>query len=140
MRRIIILSVMLAACLAASAQANVATTTAGEQDETVYTLVDQEPVFPGGIEAMYQYIAANVHYPDKAKEQKITGKVIVQFAIEKDGTVSNIKMLHCPDESLCAEAERVVKAMPRWKPGSVKGKKVRVQYTLPINFSLNNQQ
>ena len=106
-------------------------------DEPVFTVVDNEPEFPGGMENLYQYIATNVQYPAKAKTDKIAGRVFISFVIEKDGSISNIKTLHCPDESLCQEAVRVVKAMPKWKPGRVKGKKVRVQFTLPINFQLD---
>lgn len=135
MKKLFTLVILLAAAMVASAQ--VPATTGGDADEQVFTIVDDEPEFPGGIESLYQFIATNVKYPEAAKEKKVTGRALVSFIIEKDGSISNIGTTHCPDESLCEEAMRVVRAMPRWKPGRVKGKKVRVQYVLPINFKLD---
>lgn len=135
MKKIYLLFLLLVMSTAAIAQAD--DVKAGQNEDAVFTAVDDEPQFPGGIEAMYQYIASNVNYPAKAKEEKISGRVIVSFVVEKDGTISNAKTLRCPDEILCEEALRVVQAMPKWKPGRVKGKKVRAQFTLPIAFKLN---
>lgn len=135
MKKIFTLVIFLAAAMVAGAQAPAVT--GGDNDDPVFTVVEQEPEFAGGIEALYQYIATNVKYPEKAKASKINGRVLVSFVIEKDGSISNIKVKQCPDEALCEEAMRVVRAMPRWKPGMVKGKKVRAQYVLPINFTLN---
>lgn len=134
---------LLAAGLTAAAQNPVSTGNtplneeSGEGEEVVFTVVEDEPEFPGGMEAMYQYLVSNVQYPEAAKEKKVTGKVYVSFVVERDGRITEVKLLRCPDETLGEEAMRVVKAMPRWKAGRVKGKKVRAQYVLPINFTLN---
>ena len=135
MKKIFTLVIILVAAMVASAQ--VPAVPGGDNDDPVFTVVEQEPEFTGGIEALYQYIATNVKYPEEAKASKIKGRVLVSFVVEKDGSISNIKVKQCPDEALCEEAMRVVRAMPRWKPGMVKGKKVRAQYVLPINFTLN---
>ena len=121
----------------ASAQVETSVPQASGEEE-VFVVVENMPEFPGWMEAMYRYISTNLKYPEKAKAEKVTGMVFLSFVIEKDGSVSSIQALRCPDETLCEEAVRVVKAMPKWKPGrDMKGNKVRVQYNLPINFSLN---
>ncbi|MBO7540440.1 MAG: energy transducer TonB, partial [Bacteroidales bacterium] len=81
-------------------------------------------------------LVENLNYPEKAKAEKITGKVYVSFVVEKDGSISNVKVLRDIGYGCGEEAVRVVKAMPRWKPGMQRGKNVRVQYTLPLNFQL----
>lgn len=135
MRKTITLLFLLAIGMAATAQVDKSNNI--KEAETVYTVLEDAPQFPGGYEALYQYIAANVKYPETAKNKHITGRVLVGFVIEKNGSISNVQLLSCPDESLCEEAVRVVSSMPRWKPGRVQGKKVRAQYTLPINFTLD---
>ena len=92
------------------------------------------PQFPGG--SVQKWIAKTVKYPMIAQENNIQGKVFVQFVIEKDGSVSDVKVARSVDPSLDKEAIRVVKAMPKWKPGKQRGKPVRVSYTVPINFQL----
>ena len=92
------------------------------------------PQFPGG--SVQKWIAKNVKDPMIAQENNIQGKVFVQFVIEKDGSVSDVKVARSVDPSLDKEAIRVVKAMPKWKPGKQRGKPVRVSYTVPINFQL----
>ena len=82
------------------------------------------------------YLVENLNYPEKAKAKKITGKVYVSFVVEKDGSISNVKVLRDIGYGCGEEAVRVVKAMPRWKPGMQRGKNVRVQYTLPLNFQI----
>ena len=106
--------------------------------DSVYNIVDVMPEFPGGAEAMMKYIANNVKYPEEAKEQGISGRVFVQFVIEKDGSVSNVKVLRRIGGGCDEEAVRVVKAMPKWKPGMREGKPVRVSYNLPLNFKLDD--
>lgn len=93
------------------------------------------PQFPGGPHALEDYIRTNVKYPDAAHEQGLRGKVYVQFIVEKDGSLSDIQVRMGRHQILNDEALRVVKAMPNWKPGSNRGKIVRVRYTLPIMFS-----
>ena len=104
--------------------------------EEVFQVVEKDPEFENGMEGLYQYLATHLQYPDEAKEKKIEGRVYVRFIVEKDGTVTNVEVIHSPDPMLGAEAVRVVEAMPKWKPGRQRGKKVRVQYNLPINFKL----
>ena len=138
MKRLLSLLLLAAFGFAASAQSNEGTlNTAAGIEEEVFVVVEHDPEFPGGMEKLYQYLSSNIQYPVEAKAKKVTGTVYITFVIEKDGSISNIKPLRCPDESLCAEAMRVVKNMPKWKPGRQRGKPVRVQYNLPIKFSLN---
>ena len=105
-------------------------------DEPTFITVEQMPEFPGGQEGLVNYLVENLNYPEKAKAEKITGKVYVSFVVEKDGSISNVKVLRDIGYGCGEEAVRVVKAMPRWKPGMQRGKNVRVQYTLPLNFQL----
>ena len=104
----------------------------GEAD--IFQVVEDMPQFPGG--SVQKWIAKNVKHPMIAQENNIQGKVFVQFVIEKDGSVSDVKVARSVDPSLDKEAIRVVKAMPKWKPGKQRGKPVRVSYTVPINFQL----
>lgn len=107
-----------------------------EQDGAIFTIVEQMPEFPGGMEALYQFLAANIKYPG-GPDDCVNGKVIVSFVIEKDGTVSDAKVVRKLHPAFDEEALRVVKLMPKWEPGRQEGKPVRVQFNLPINFSLN---
>lgn len=109
----------------------------GDNDE-VFVAVEQDPVFPGGIDGLMAFLRQNIKYPQNARENGVQGRVFVTFVIEKDGRVSNARVLRDPDPSgeLGAEALRVVNDMPKWKPGKVQGRKVRVQFTLPVQFSL----
>lgn len=110
-----------------------------EEDETetqIFTVVENEPEFPGGMEALYKYLAQNIKYPQLARENNITGKVYVTFVVEKDGSIANPKVLRDIGGGCGAEAIRVVKAMPKWNPGKQRGKAVRVQFNLPVNFNL----
>ena len=91
-----------------------------------------------GVEAMMKYVAENVKYPESAKENNLQGRVIVKFVIEKDGSVSNVEVGRGWGNELDDEAVRVVKAMPKWKPGKQDGKPVRVSFMLPINFKLSD--
>lgn len=106
-----------------------------EQDGAIFTIVEQMPEFPGGMEALYQFLASNIKYPG-GPDDCVNGKVIVSFVIEKDGTVSDAKVVRKLHPAFDEEALRVVKLMPKWEPGRQDGKPVRVQFNLPINFSL----
>lgn len=110
---------------------------AGQDEEPVFTVVEKMPEYPGGKEAMYAFLGQNTKYPQDAKEKGIQGKVYVTFVIEKDGSVSHVKVLRGVSESLDKEAMRVIKTMPNWKPGTQRGKAVRVQYNFPIKFTLD---
>ena len=105
-------------------------------EEEVFVVVEEEPEFPGGMEALYRYLASNIKYPELAKKEKIQGTVYVSFVVEKDGSVTNIKVLRDIGGGCSEEAVRVVRQMPKWKPGRQRGQRVRVQYNLPIKFSL----
>lgn len=110
-----------------------------EEDETetqIFTVVENEPEFPGGMEALYKYLAQNIKYPQLARDNNITGKVYVTFVVERDGSIANPKVLRDIGGGCGAEAIRVVKAMPKWTPGKQRGKAVRVQFNLPVNFNL----
>ena len=138
MKKIIMMLMLAALGFAATAQTENTPTREASVDE-VYTVVEQNPEFPGGMEALYRYLASNLSYPDEAKASMIEGKVFVTFVIERDGMVTGVKTIRSPHPMLTQEAERVVKAMPKWKPGKQRGKKVRVQYTIPINFQLDDK-
>lgn len=110
-----------------------------EEDETetqIFTIVENQPEFPGGMEALYKYLAQNIKYPQLARDNNITGKVYVTFVVEKDGSIANPKVLRDIGGGCGAEAIRVVKSMPKWTPGKQRGKAVRVQFNLPVNFNL----
>jgi protein TonB len=102
----------------------------------IYDMPEIMPEFIGGADALDEFIKQNVKYPAEAKEAGIQGKVYVQFIVEKDGSVTNVIVRRGAHKLLDAEAVRVVKMMPDWKPGTMRGKKVRVRYTLPISFML----
>ena len=137
MKKIVLSLVMLLAVAALSAQNTDSKNNVKESvDEPTFIAVEQMPEFPGGQEGLVNYLVENLNYPEKAKAEKITGKVYVSFVVEKDGSISNVKVLRDIGYGCGEEAVRVVKAMPRWKPGMQRGKNVRVQYTLPLNFQL----
>lgn len=104
--------------------------------DEVFKVVEVDPEFPGGEEALYKYLAENIKYPVMAKNNKVEGRVYITFVIDKDGTVSDAKVLRSVNEELDAEALRVINAMPKWKPGMQRGVPVRVQYNIPISFKL----
>ncbi len=109
-----------------------------EEEETqIFTVVENDPEFPGGMEALYKYLRDNIKYPQLARDNNITGKVYVTFVVERDGSIANPRVLKDIGGGCGAEAIRVVKSMPKWTPGKQRGKNVRVQYNLPVNFSLH---
>ena len=105
-------------------------------NDTVFNIVDEMPVFPGGMEAMMEFVATNIKYPQDAIDENMEGRMMVSFVVEKDGLVSNVKMLRGVCKSIDEEAMRVVRGMPRWKPGMKDGKPARVAYQIPIVFKL----
>jgi TonB family protein len=102
----------------------------------VYQIVEEMPMFPGGEQAMLDYVSKNVVYPSEAQEKGISGRVFVGFIVEKDGSVSNVKVLRGIGGGCDEEAVRVISGLPKWKPGKQDGKPVRVSYQMPINFKL----
>ena len=107
-----------------------------EEEVKIFTVVEQDPEFPGGMEALLKYLAQNIKYPQLARDNGITGKVFVTFVVERDGSIANVKLLRDIGGGCGAEAIRVVKSMPKWNPGKQRGKAVRVQFNLPVNFTL----
>ena len=108
-----------------------------EADETVYAVVEKMPEYPGGQQALFDYLKANVKYPEIARENGIQGRSLVQFVVNKDGSISDVQILRSGgDPSLDKEAVRVISAMPNWIPGKQGGKLIRVRYTVPVNFRL----
>ena len=106
-------------------------------DSDAFDVVEKMPEYPGGIEAFMKFLSENVRYPEAASKAGIQGRVLVNFIVEKDGSISNIHVIQNVNEYLDAEAVRVVGAMPKWTPGMHEGKAVRVKYTVPISFRLN---
>lgn len=105
-------------------------------DDQTFSVVEQMPEYPGGMRAGLEFMARNLRYPTKAREAGKQGRVIVQFVVRKDGSLSDFKVL-CPvDPWLDAEAIRVISTMPKWKPGMQDGKPVSVKFTLPVTFML----
>ena len=105
-------------------------------ENQLFQIVEEMPEFPGGMGACLKFLMANTEYPEKAKAQKVEGKVSVKFVVEKDGSISNPQIIKGGNPLLNDEALRVVNSMPKWKPGKQRGKVVRVGYTVPIIFKL----
>ena len=108
------------------------------EPEKVFTVVEQMPEFPGGTSALYEYLSKNIRYPEQAAQNDIQGRVTVQFVVEKDGSIGEVKVVRSKDPDLDKEAVRVVKSLPKFVPGKMNGQSVRVWFTLPITFKLNN--
>ena len=107
-----------------------------EEEAKVFDVVEQMPSFPGGPSALFEYLSKNIKYPVVAEENGIQGRVIVTFVVEKDGSITDVRVVKSVDPSLDKEAQRVVKSMPRWIPGKQNGSAVRVKYTVPVTFRL----
>ena len=108
-----------------------------EEENKVFDVVEQMPSFPGGQAALMNYLNSNIKYPVIAEENGIQGRVVVQFVVGKDGSISNVHVVKSVDPSLDKEAVRVVKNMPKWIPGKQNGQSVTVRYTLPVTFRLS---
>ena len=106
------------------------------EEDKVFDIVEQQPLFPGGQGALMQFLHDNIKYPVVAQENGVQGRVTVQFVVEKDGSITDVHVLRGVDPSLDKEAVRVVKSMPRWTPGKQNGTTVRVNYRLPVLFRL----
>jgi TonB family protein len=104
----------------------------------VFVVVENQPEFPGGNAAMMKFLSDNIKYPKSAQDNGIQGRVIVNFVVEKDGSLSDVQVVHSQDPALDKEAVRVIESMPKWKPGTQRGETVRVRYTLPVVFRLQN--
>ena len=106
------------------------------EENKIFTVVEQMPMYPGGDAALMQYLSSNIHYPAVAAENGVQGRVVVGFVVEKDGSITDVNVMRSVDPSLDREAMRVVKSMPRWTPGKQNGSAVRVKYQVPVTFRL----
>ena len=107
-----------------------------EVEEEIVIIPDVNPEFAGGEAKLYEYLGENIKYPDIARDGGITGKVLVKFVVEKDGSITNVSVMRDIGGGCGEEAKRVVRGMPKWKPGKVGGRTVRSQFILPISFNL----
>ncbi len=105
-------------------------------EQQVFVVVEEMPEFPGGMNALNKFLGKNIKYPQIAADNGIQGRVFIKFVVEKDGSVGETVVARGVDKSLDNEAQRVIKKMPKWKPGKQRGKAVRVWYTVPVNFRL----
>ena len=111
-----------------------------EEQQAIFTVVEEMPQFPGGMGEAMRFLAQNIKYPKAAQQAKIEGRVIVQFVVGKDGSVSDIQIMRSVSPDLDAEAIRVVGMMPKWIPGKQRGKAVTVKFTMPIMFRLQGSE
>ena len=133
MKKLLLMSLM---AMLGLTTVNAQKTVVAQKNQQVFDVVEQMPEYPGGMQALFEYLGQNLKYPEDAKQQKVEGRVIAIFVVETDGSISNVEVVKPVFPSLDAEAVRVLSDMPKWKPGMQSGKVVRVKYTVPINFSL----
>ena len=105
-------------------------------EQEIFQIVEEMPAFPGGEGKLMEYVAKNIKYPQIARETGIQGRVFVGFVVEPDGSISNVKLLRGIGGGCDEEAMRVIKSLPKWKPGKQRGKPVRVSYQIPVFFKL----
>ena len=105
-------------------------------EQTVFQVVEEMPEFPGGMQEMMKWLGANIKYPTICQENGVQGRVAVQFVVTREGDITDAAVAKGVDPYLDAEALRVIKSMPKWKPGKQRGKEVNVKYTLPVVFRL----
>ena len=105
-------------------------------EQEIFQIVEEMPSFPGGEGKLMEYVAKNIKYPQIARETGIQGRVFVGFVVEPDGSISNVKLLRGIGGGCDEEAMRVIKSLPKWKPGKQRGKAVRVSYQIPVFFKL----
>ena len=112
------------------------TTTIKQEEDEVFQVVEEQPMFPGGMQELMKYLQKEMKYPKEAQDKGIQGRVIVQFVVNKDGSICEANVVKSVDPLLDAEALRVVNAMPHWTPGKQRGEPVRVRFTIPVAFHL----
>jgi len=105
-------------------------------EEEIFQVVEEMPEFPGGMDKLLEYLGKNIKYPTIAQEQGIQGRSIIEFVVNKDGSIVDPKVIRSLHPKCDEEAMRVIKGMPKWKPGKQRGKPVRVKYTVPVQFKL----
>ena len=111
-----------------------------DDSDKTYDVAEEMPEFPGGPQALMKYLSENVCYPKSAFDANVQGRVIVQFVVDKDGTIRDAKIVRSVDPALDAEAQRVIYAMPKWNPGRQNGEAIAMKYTLPITFRLQGDE
>ena len=109
-------------------------------DDKIYEVCEQMPIFEGGDAALMKYLTDSVKYPELAKKHGVQGRVVIGFIVEKDGSLTDVKVLRHVDIALDAEALRVVKGMPKWIPGCQDEQLVRVRYNVPVSFRLETME
>ena len=117
----------------------VITDVGGEEEvveDEIFVFVEKYPEYPGGEEALYEYLGKNIQYPEMARDNGITGTVVIKFVVEKDGSITKASILREIGGGCGKEALRIVNSMPKWKPGMQSGKPVRTEFTLPVQFQL----
>lgn len=135
-RYIVILTVVMTSLYLTSCNNNNQTF----DEDAIYEIADEEPEFPGGWTACMEYCRQNIKYPETARELRIEEKLLVRFAIMKDGSIDSVEIIRSAgNQSLEEEAIRIVKTMPKWKPARLSGKVVNCWYTIPIVFKLSEE-
>lgn len=130
---------LIGECVVNSVSVKADTATVNESDEIFPGVIEEMPYFPGGDAACMRYIGKHLRYPKKAKKKGIEGRVLIQFTVNKDGTLTDFHVVRGIEESLDREALRLVKSMPKWTPGKQRGVVVNIKYTLPIRFRLDKE-
>ena len=105
--------------------------------DEVFQVVEEQPMFPGGMQELMKFLQTNIRYPKEAQARGLQGRVVVQFVVNKDGSICEENVVKSVDPQLDAEALRVVRSMPNWTPGKQRGEAVRVRFTIPVTFKLN---
>lgn len=108
-------------------------------NDQVYSVLETQPKFPGGTQNFLQYLAANIRYPADDRKNNVQGRVVAQFVVEKDGSLTDIKAIRSPSAAMGEEAIRVLSRSPKWEPGKQNGSAVRAQFTIPVNFTLDKK-
>ena len=107
-----------------------------EQGE-IFQVVEEQPMFPGGMQELMKFLQTNIRYPKEAQARGLQGRVVVQFVVNSDGSICDENVVRSVDPQLDAEAIRVIRSMPNWIPGKQRGEAVRVRFTIPVSFKLN---
>jgi TonB family protein len=131
-----LLLIVLISILTSNSYSQTAPPVQSSDNDKVFTVVENMPQFPGGEEALMQFLAKNIKYPQDARKNNITGRVYVTFVVDKDGKVKDIRILRGIGGGCDEEVLRVMHMMPDWKAGSQDGSNVSVQYNLPVHFTL----
>ena len=138
MKKALLLIIFIGGAIVSKAQRNEVVELPADSN-AVYSVVETPPVPKGDFKEFYKYIAQRIHYPAEARKKNIQGKVLLQFIVERDGNITNVKVIRSASTDLEAEAVRVISDSPKWNPGRQGGKPVRVYYMVPIAFSLQTK-